>query len=308
MNKEDFFKKYWPILVYGIIAVTGLILFMSCVATKSAKRLAEIEHEVLPKGSETLAVDSVNAGLLYSKDTVIYVSDYKARVAAVDSLYSDMYRLSERYREETSILIDKTAAWMGFWIAMICMITGVFALIQHFNSQSEIEKLNRLKEVLNTWQKDLEKKNKEMENSWKCREKEHEIFSIAQCMHVLPDSELINNDALARQIVFSYHKHLSDRFTQLVVLIKKKDEIEESEFQQIRIILAMVRNSINKAQSIITDSSLAVSFFKLNTLIKELINDCYTGEINQSNIKDHLTKLNTEMIKTTTKLQMTVGA
>lgn len=338
-KQDGWVKKYLPFIIYGGLALIGGSLFICCVAIKSAEEMAKIEHRTLPAVPVKLSTDSVPSFENMKNDTVIYVSDYKARVAIVDSLYSDMYRLSERYREESAQLVDRTGAWMGFWIALICMLTGLFAFFQYNSMRNEIHELKEcenelrgrigekeveLKEKIKTYEEkigqidgtieqrvkakteDLDRKSIEFESKLKRMEHASKVSAISQCVMILPDAEMSNDMERSKDLICSFHKLLVDNFDAYYHELKK-DKEETIDMSQIKVVLSMVRNSISRVQSVSTNPSNAIALFEASKKVNECIEECLTGEINKYNILEELESICKKLLAVSAKLGNTAN-
>lgn len=299
-------KKNLPLLLYGALALMISTLFIKCVALKPAADMANIEHQVLPKLPEKLPLDSIRCNTDLLKDTVVYISDYKARVAMVDSLYSDMYRLSERYREESAQLVDRTGAWMGFWITLICMLTGFFAFLQYSNMQNEINNLREYKtdidKRIDDKVKDFEKKIKSSKDELSANKRANTVSALAQCIMVLPDIEMSNDLPKSKELICSFHKMLVENFDAFCQLLLKFEGQEEIDMEQIRIVLSMIRNSLSRVQAVMTNPANAIALYEASTVVNDCIEKCLTGEINKSNILDNLNNVNGKLLSVNAKL------
>lgn len=274
-------KNCLVLLVYSVVLGLIALSFWMCGGPKSVESLKNEELSILPSAPKVFAKDTVLVKKHSKTDAVIMVSDYQARMAHVDSMYEKMYDLSERYREETALLVDRTSGWMGFWIAIIIWLAGIGAYFQYVTNKEE---LKRVEDASKRHVAELE--NMLKETKWKLdrSEKVSKISAIAHSIMDLPDVSFVT-DTDAKLLMKKHMAILREQFVLFVDAltdsnVKMDDEIKNQCF----IILSLLRDCVRKSTIIISDIGLSIRIQKCIDCLTSDIEKIAGGEITKDTI------------------------
>lgn len=285
-----FFKMHRVMCTYlGIIVLIG-VTFHACIGSRSVKRMSAIEQKTLKSVKNTFSADTINENfLLKGKDTLVYVSDYKDRMAHVDSMSVDMYRLSERYREETSLLIDRAGAWMAFWITVICMLTGIGALIHHHNNKTELAR--------------QKKSFEDLLYKMRTAEIENQLSAVSHSIMSLTDVSFTTDTDAANILLKKHVRILELHFCHFVDLIAPaKYDVNEDVLHQSFIILSLLLDCTRKLPILVARPDLDIDIKVMEVKLTNTIELLAENSIGKEELKKQMRELKTEFSKLAQKL------
>ena len=198
---------------------------------------------------------------------------------------------------------------MGFWIALICMLTGLFAFLQYNSMRNEIQELkafktlleNKIDQKFNDKTEYLDKKSSEFAAKLSRMEHASKVAAISQCIMVLPDAEMSNDMDRGKELICTFHKMLVDNFDEYYHELKDSND-NKPDMQQIKVVLSMVRNSLSRVQAISSNPSNSIVLFKASKEVNDCLEKCLTGEVHKDNVISELEKINVNLTSVSAKL------
>lgn len=283
------FRNYSIPTAYLIVSLAIVGTFFSCVHFRTVSDLKNQEIAFLPPMPDTLKVDTIAKCYLHGNDTLVYMADYISRVKQVDSLYSCMYQLSEHYRAETSIMIDKTSGWMGFWITIICMLTGIGAYVSYKTSEREIEKVKEeSREALMRLLRDLNKTH----NDVMLNSTIHAIYDIPDIRHAvdtpMAKSRLRKNVELLSKNIATYYAD-----------IEKNTEIKREE---LFVMMEVLEMGLSKLLSLIDEHTVLFAVTKLKNSLSELNEELLKSHIEDKNLMERIKEISSMLADLSIKM------
>ena len=93
-----------------------------------------------------------------------------------------------------------------------------------------------------------------------------------------------------------------ENFDAYYQVLSKFEDPEEIDMQQIRIVLSMIRNSLNRVQAVMSNPSNAIALYDASMVVNDCIERFLTDEIHKGNILNKLYNVNSKLLSVNAKL------
>lgn len=201
----------------------------------------------LPKERDTIKTDK--AGL----DSLI--ASYNKRVRNMEKAITEQ-------REENNMIVDKSTAWLSFWLAILAIllaVPGIFSIIQTHKSNIKIkEETDKIesatKQNIEITNNNIKALNAHLINS-KIAIAESKINSLMSCMNHVLEPGIYGRSSDINKLLNYYLKWLTYELSECIKYIKLKDMPEETDIKSFPIILFELQTIFDKLQMLNSDQT-----------------------------------------------------
>lgn len=200
-----------------------------------------------PKERDTIKTDK--AGL----DSLI--ASYNKRVRNMEKAITEQ-------REENNMIVDKSTAWLSFWLAILAIllaVPGIFSIIQTHKSNIKIkEETDKIesatKQNIEITNNNIKALNAHLINS-KIAIAESKINSLMSCMNHVLEPGIYGRSSDINKLLNYYLKWLTYELSECIKYIKLKDMPEETDIKSFPIILFELQTIFDKLQMLNSDQT-----------------------------------------------------
>lgn len=200
-----------------------------------------------PKERDTIKTDK--AGL----DSLI--ASYNKRVRNMEKAITEQ-------REENNMIVDKSTAWLSFWLAILAIllaVPGIFSIIQTHKSnikiKEETDKIeSAIKQNIEITNNNIKALNAHLINS-KIAIAESKINSLMSCMNHVLEPGIFGRSSDINKLLNYYLKWLTYELSECIKYIRLKDMPEETDIKSFPIILFELQAIFDKLQMLNSDQT-----------------------------------------------------
>lgn len=203
---------------------------------------------------------------LQKSDSIKPVSGNTYYEQRLDSLASLVQRIDDQYQMDIDIMVDKSNTWLGFWLTLMSVILGIFALFNWHQVSKNSEKFDSLMKDCREKEEDVIKEKKEFEE-YKVREigkiKElAKISSLCECMISLPDPSFMAKEEDRKSQVIYLLENLQKSYSQFVshISLESNDMKRADMVYAIVLVLTDIKIAVLNSQRIFTGLAANISF------------------------------------------------
>ena len=220
--------------------------------------------------------DSIVSGMKVTKDSVTLES----YLAHIDSISRVTIQKADNYTSDVDLMIEKSSAWMGFWIGIFAIVMTVPTIIQFVMAYRND---NEVKQMID----DGKRETALLENKLKCSIKEHRISSIMMCLSSIPDPQLTPSQEMKRSYVNNYIQFLAEEFGEYILLIgeyfnkAEKTDLTDNGVQRnnILMVVTMLKMSLIRTQCVFSDITQNIQYRLLQDQLDQLYQRIEKGEV-----------------------------
>lgn len=245
-----------------------------------------------PKERDTIKTDK--AGL----DSLI--ASYNKRVRNMEKAITEQ-------REENNMIVDKSTAWLSFWLAILAIllaVPGIFSIIQIHKSNIKIkEETDKIESAIkqNT---EITNNNIKALNAHLFKSKiaitESKINSLMSCMNHVLEPGIYGRSSDINKLLNYYLKWLTYELSECIQYIRLKDMPEETDIKSFPIILFELQTIFDKLQMLNSDQTTSWDICEYIIFLNKTRSDLMDTSIsNIEEIKNCLVELDKKTRKIT---------
>lgn len=245
-----------------------------------------------PKERDTIKTDK--AGL----DSLI--ASYNKRVRNMEKAITEQ-------REENNMIVDKSTAWLSFWLAILAIllaVPGIFSIIQTHKSnikiKEETDKIeSALKQNIEITNNNIKALNAHLFKS-KIAITESKINSLMSCMNHVLEPGIYGRSSDINKLLNYYLKWLTYELSECIQYIRLKDMPEETDIKSFPIILFELQTIFDKLQMLNSDQTTSWDICEYIIFLNKTRSDLMDTSIsNIEEIKNCLVELDKKTRKIT---------
>ena len=268
--KESHSNTYYIIFIVLLLLISGMFIsWHHFVEWKQNEATKMYNHYVLYP-------DSMASGMKVTKDSVTLES----YLAHIDSISRVTIQKADNYTSDVDLMIEKSSAWMGFWIGIFAIVMTVPTIIQFIMAYRND---NEVKQMIDNGKRETAL----LENKLKCSIKEHRISSIMMCLSSIPDPQLTPSQEMKRSYVNNYIQFLAEEFGEYILLIKEyfnkaeKTDVTDNSVQRnnILMVVTMLKMSLIRTQCVFSDITQNIQYRLLQDQLDQLYQRIEKGEV-----------------------------
>ena len=225
----------------------------------------------------TLAILDVEGDSVYIVRNVSKKQDTiktdKAKLDSLIVLYNQRVRGLERaitrQREENNTIMDRSSAWLAFWLsflAIVLAVPGFFSIIQTHRSNIKIkEEMDKIEPALQKNRKEVKdcisqakKKLASHLNNSKIAQAESKINSLMSCVNHVLEPGIYGRSSDIDELLRYYLKRLENELSGCIKYIVEKGKLEEMDINSFPIILFELQTIFDKIQMLNTDMKIGL--------------------------------------------------
>ena len=249
-----------------------------------------------PKERDTIKTDK--AGL----DSLI--ASYNKRVRNMEKAITEQ-------REENNMIVDKSTAWLSFWLAILAIllaVPGIFSIIQiHRNNIKIKEETDKIESALKQNRADTENCISQAQEALKAHLinskiaiAESKINSLMSCVNHVLEPGIYGRSSDINKLLNYYLKWLTYELSECIQYIRLKGMPEETDIKSFPIILFELQTIFDKLQMLNSDQTTSWDICEYIIFLNKTRSDLMDTSIsNIEEIKNCLVELDEKTRKIT---------
>lgn len=183
-------------------------------------------------------------------------------IASYNKRVRNMEKAITEQREENNMIVDKSTAWLSFWLAILAIllaVPGIFSIIQTHKSnikiKEETDKIeSAIKQNIEITNNNIKALNAHLINS-KIAIAESKINSLMSCMNHVLEPGIYGRSSDINKLLNYYLKWLTYELSECIKYIRLKDMPEETDIKSFPIILFELQTIFDKLQMLNSDQT-----------------------------------------------------
>lgn len=183
-------------------------------------------------------------------------------IASYNKRVRNMEKAITEQREENNMIVDKSTAWLSFWLAILAIllaVPGIFSIIQTHKSnikiKEETDKIeSTIKQNIEITNNNIKALNAHLINS-KIAIAESKINSLMSCMNHVLEPGIYGRSSDINKLLNYYLKWLTYELSECIKYIRLKDMPEETDIKSFPIILFELQTIFDKLQMLNSDQT-----------------------------------------------------